>query len=223
MTLQNKILSGLALALVGTLVGTGVWVSRLRTEATEAKAKAELLGQRAEVAEAQLPSLIKEKGEIQQYNSQLQADLARALARRVPTVPPAPPIPASEVEIRSQLQSAGFVASEALVLPDARMALQWHGSHVRLPLVEDALTREQAALTAQIAFTEGIKKDLSVTEKAFEVQGVALTERQGQVVQLKKANDALETKASLSVFRGNLKLVIAVPVTAFVVWKLAKR
>jgi hypothetical protein len=51
----------------------------------------------------------------------------------------------------------------------------------------------------------------------------ALEQRKVEGVQLRTANEALTKRASMSVFKGNLKLVVLVPVAAYIGWRVGKR
>jgi hypothetical protein len=226
---RNKIIAAVIVGLLLLAWGLSVASRRLFAAGVAAGARSSVHEARAVAAEKEVATLLAQKSIDSQVNDGLRRDLDRALAQRQPLPPKPPPIPTEAPEVMATLKLAGISASvrqvgeNLLVLEDARKALQWHQDALQLPGAMVALGHEKDALESSLKLVAGLNTELATCGQALTAQSDAYRGRVRQVGELQTANSTLEKRIKVVVWKKNLTLVVAVPVAAYIGWRVARK
>lgn len=228
-TMYIVLISAVVLLICG-IITAGRFADSWHDKAEAKAAEAALLHEQGARQQVVIDELKAKMAEERQLNAEMSKKLAAALAK-VPTVPPKPAPPPPDASVLAyELSTAGLAGPlvggagpSTLPVNEAQLVVGWHREFSRVPALEarikaDAEVKKSCAelvtgLGAELTSCRGVvvaqdsRYDLSQKEWAAKTEGLNY-----QVKEYKAKNVSLK-----------IKLVVSVPITAYITYRLMRR
>lgn len=219
---------GLLLLVVGVL---SLESCVANAEARDAHSQSLIWRGEAQAAKHMIDTVTAERNAQAMANEELTRKVAELERRRLKPIPPAPPVPETDEELRSVLVNLGASADlgvlragkTALAQPDAKLFVVWGQNSARIPAFEERVALDGQVIGQMKDLELGLRTELRLCDDKGKLLGAQAGAYKNEALFLRKENEGLVKVQLARTARLKVVAAVALPLAGYLGYRLGRR